>query len=362
MIDLRLRTRVLRDGEMGRGTVVYWMSRDQRAQDNWALLYAQHLALELKRPLVVAFYLADQFLAAAWRHFHFMLQGLAETEQALRRRRIPLVVLTGDLESAWLRLRGRLPMAALVTDFDPVRLKRDWRGRVARALAIPVYEVDAHNIVPCWLASDHAETGARTLRPKLNRLLAQYLVPFPELADHPFSLPAPFPPVAWDAMERYLRVDRRIGPVAGIAPGPKAGAARLRDFLRSGLAGYPEDRNNPLRDGQSGLSPYLHFGQLSAQNAALAAAIPPVPTESRETFLEELIVRRELADNFCYYHEDYDQVSAFPAWAQATLQAHAADPRPHLVSRERLEKADSPDELWNAAQIKCLSPARCTVT
>jgi deoxyribodipyrimidine photo-lyase len=148
----------------------------------------------------------------------------------------------------------------------------------------------------------------------------------------------------------------------GPAPGEDAALAGLRAFVSGRLAGYDTNRNDPNKDAASGLSPYLHFGQLSAQLVALtvraALLSDPALGASADAFLEQLIVRRELADNFCLHHPDYDTVDAFPAWARATLDKHRLDPRPVLYSLDELERARTDDPLWNAAQAEMVLTGR----
>jgi deoxyribodipyrimidine photo-lyase len=116
------------------------------------------------------------------------------------------------------------------------------------------------------------------------------------------------------------------------------------------LSRYGAQRNDPTLDAQSHLSPYIHFGQLSAQRIALEVFKADAGEEVKDTFLEELIVRRELSDNFCYYNLDYDNTNGFPAWARKTLDEHRKDPRDYLYSRDQFEQAETHDDLWNAAQ------------
>lgn len=137
-----------------------------------------------------------------------------------------------------------------------------------------------------------------------------------------------------------------------LLPGEEAAAAALGQFLNGGLAAYPSARNDPNQEGQSGLSPYLHFGQLAPQRVVLEVVRASVPEAAKDAFLEELIVRRELADNFCLHNAAYDAVAGFPAWARDTLRAHEADVRPYLYVSEDLEQARTHDPLWNAAQMQ----------
>ena len=334
----------------GGGPVIYWMSRDQRAADNWALLHAQQAALERGAPLVAVFCLAPDFLGATWRQYAFLLAGLAETERAVRRLSVGFVLLRGDPPREVAAFARRIKAALAVTDFDPLRLKTAWRAAAAAALDIPVIEVDAHNIVPARYASPKQEYGAYTLRPKLRRLLPDFLTPIPAPLRHPRAWPGDPGPVDWPAVRRFLRADRGAGEISWLAPGPSAGLKVLREFLARKLQAYPGASRDPAVDGLSNLSPYLHFGQVSAQRAALEAAGSGTAPAARDAFLEELIIRRELSDNFCLYNPRYDSVEGFPSWAARTLSDHAKDPRPYRYSRRRLEAAETHDDLWNAAQ------------
>lgn len=341
----------------GAGVVVYWMSRDQRAEDNWALLHAQHEALLRGVPLVVVFCLAPAFLGATWRQYGFLLRGLAETGQALCRQGIGWVVLRGDPGHEIPAFARRHQAGLIVTDFDPLRVKCGWRKDVAAALTVPLVEVDAHNIVPARQVSPKQEFAASTLRPKLRRLLPDYLTAIPALRRHPFAWPHA-KPVDWQAIRKTLRVDRAVGEVDWLPPGAKAAQHRLRHFITHRLAAYPESARDPARDGLSHLSPYLHFGQLSAQRVALEVSAASAPAGARDAFLEELIVRRELADNYCLYQSHYDTAEGFPAWAAGTLKAHAADPRAILYDQARLDAADTHDDLWNAAQREMVTTGK----
>jgi deoxyribodipyrimidine photo-lyase len=137
--------------------------------------------------------------------------------------------------------------------------------------------------------------------------------------------------------------------VGWLVPGARAAQKVLQIFISENLSRYASERNDPNAQAQSNLSPYLHFGQISAQRVVLELLKIP-PSLSREAFLEELIVRRELAENFCLYNEAYDAFAGFPAWAQKTLNTHRSDPREFIYTREEFEKAVTHDELWNAAQ------------
>jgi deoxyribodipyrimidine photo-lyase len=353
MVDPR-RTRILKKGSPGTGPVVYWMSRDQRVNDNWALLFSQELAIERSAPLAVVFCLVPSFLDATIRQYDFMLKGLKEVETGLGELEIPFFLLAGEPGAEIPRFAARHGTGALVTDFEPLRIKKEWKAQVAARLAVPLYEVDGRNIVPCWVASSKKEYGAYTLRPKIRRALSEFLTEFPALRPHPVPWKGPIPRADWRRAGASLLVDRTVHKVGWLRPGEKAAREALNHFIEHKLSAYPARRNDPAEDGVSHLSPYLHFGQISAQRVALEVGKGNAKPAAREVFLEELIVRRELADNFCFYNPDYDRFSGFPAWARKTLDDHRSDRRQYLYSLEEFQKGKTHDDLWNAAQLEML--------
>jgi deoxyribodipyrimidine photo-lyase len=346
----KARVRVLKPGAKGAGPMIYWMSRDQRTRDNWALLYAQDLARAAGTPLAVVFCLAPSFLDATARQYGFMLKGLEQTARSLNEFRIPFFLLTGDPATEIPGFIQKQKASALVTDFDPLRIKRTWKARVAKKIVIPFYEVDAHNIVPCWVASPKQEYGAYTLRPKLLKLLPDYLVPIPALSKQTHTWPGKLQTVNWQAVRRGLRVDHSVHEVSWLQPGEQAARKALSSFSRKHLQDYDKARNDPNQRGQSNLSPYLHFGQLSAQRVALEVLRAHASEHAKEAFLEEVIIRRELSDNFCFYRPDYDSTDCFPDWAKKSLARHRRDAREYVYTKKNLEEGRTHDELWNAAQ------------
>ncbi|MBN2415200.1 deoxyribodipyrimidine photo-lyase [bacterium] len=330
------------------GPVVYWMSRDQRARDNWALLYAQEKAVEFRAPLHVVFCLVPEFLGALDRQYRFMLHGLRQTAADLSGLHIPFRLEEGEPRERIPAFLDRVGAGMLVTDFDPLKIKRAWKQQVLESITVCAREVDTHNIVPCRAASDKQEWAAYTIRKKITLKLPDFLEPFPSLIDHPF----PADP-AGAGLERPLKAHPDSGMNTGgdiVVPGEAAARACLDTFITERLDGYPENRNNPLIDGTSNLSPYLHFGQIAPQRVAWEVQQSRANPAAKEAFLEELIVRRELADNYCWYNREYDTVNGFPDWARATLADHRHDQREYIYSPEQFERAQTHDALWNAAQ------------
>lgn len=348
----------MREGTAGSGPVVYWMSRDQRAADNWALLHAQEAALERQCPLGVVFCLAPDFLGATIRHYGFMLKGLKQVAERLAEKSIRFFLLVGEPAEEIPRFVGEQGVSHLVADFSPLRIKQRWERRIAEKIPVPFTVVDAHNIVPCWAASSKREFGAYTFRPKIRKALSEYLTKFPPLLEHPFSWKGEAAAIDWERLRNEIRVDCSVGEVSWLEPGERAACRALRDFLENRLACRYGLRNDPNSNGQSNLSPYFHFGQLAPQRAALEAQRFDGNIQALESFLEELIVRRELSDNFCFYTPDYDRFDCFPAWARETLDRHRLDPRHYLYGLRQFEGAATHDPLWNAAQTEMVGTGK----
>ena len=230
------------------GGVVYWMSRDQRVQDNWALLHARQLADEHGVGLSVAFCMVPGFLGATIRHYGFMLKGLAEVEGELRALGIPFTLLQGEPGAALPDFVRRHDVAAVVSDFSPLRISRGWKQQLAQALPnTPHYEVDAHNVVPVWVASDKKEVGARTIRKKITEKLPAYLTDFPPLGAAPSEHPSASlraecaKPVDWAAVDKSLTVDRSVPEVDWCVPRPRGGGCHVG--LQPACTGLQPARN-----------------------------------------------------------------------------------------------------------------------
>ncbi len=344
------RIRLLKKGEVKNGPVIYWMSRDQRVHDNWALLYAQSITLKNNVPLFVVFCLVPDFLEATIRQYGFMLKGLQFIENQCAKLNIPFILLTGDPSNEIPKFINKTGAGILVTDFDPLKVKKSWKRNVSAEIKVPFYEVDAHNIIPCFYASDKEEFAAYTIRPKLKRLLPDYLDEFPAIKRMKIDAGIKIEKINWDKIEASLKVDRNVKEVDWIKPGELEAQKSLHYFIHHKLKSYNEGRNDPNADAQSDLSPYLHFGQISAQRIALNVEQYTKQSPSTGAFLEEMIIRRELSDNFCYYNSSYDSFDGFKDWAKKTLNEHRKDKREYVYSLDEFEKAGTHEDLWNAAQ------------
>ncbi len=323
------------------------MSREQRVTNNWSLLYAQELAIEHKKELIVAFTIATSFLGATLRQYDFMIQGLQEVEASLHKLNISFVLLIGDPVSNLISFSNTIKAGAIISDFDPLRIKMEWRSKTATRSACAFFEVDAHNIIPCWLASPKAEFGAYTIRPKIKKVISEFLKPYPKLKKQT-TKSLKIKKADWNLAYQSLKIDKNVTKIDWLKPGEKSAKKALLLFIKNKLKDYDEKRNDPNLQAQSYLSPYLHFGQISAQEIALT-------TEKNiyaAAFLEELIIRKELADNFCYYQKKYDSTESFPNWAKETIKNHKNDKREYLYTKSKLENYQTHDDLWNAAQLE----------
>lgn len=343
------RIRLLQKGNETNGPIVYWMSRDQRVHDNWALLYAQKLALENKKHLVVVFNLVPDFLESTIRQYGFMLKGLREVESELFNYNIPLILTSGKPEEKIPNLLNSLKASILVSDFDPLKIKRIWKRDVAKKILIPFYEVDAHNIVPCLYVSDKIEFAAYTIRPKIHKGLIEFMDEFIPLKKMKKS-EIISDKVDWNKIEKSLKIIFDVKEVDWLKPGESEAEKIFDHFLQNKFEKYHELRNDPTKDHQSNLSPYLHFGQISAQRIALEVEKFKGNPESQKVFLEELIVRRELSDNFCYNNKNYDSFDGFHDWAKTSLNEHRKDEREFVYTLEQFENGKTHEDLWNAAQ------------
>ncbi len=339
------------------GPVVYWMQRDQRVQDNWALLYAAEEARKYQVPLLVVFNLVPRFGDTTLRHYDFMFRGLSEVEDELRALDIPFYLLQGKPEVTLSDFVAKHQVGQVVCDFNPLRFTDDWRVRVGATITVRLCEVDAHNIIPAWIASPKLEFAAYTLRPKIHRLLPEFLTKFRMLEKQ--TVPATLSSqIDWEGLINEVVTDRTVAIVDWLVPGSIAAKKNLGIFCAERLDAYAEKRNDPTLNFLSHLSPYLHFGQLSAQRVALTVSGAVASKPSRDAYLEELIVRRELADNFCFYNSDYDTVPGAHAWAQKTISEHADDKREYVYTALEFEQAQTHDELWNAAQREMVTTGK----
>ncbi|MBJ12972.1 MAG: deoxyribodipyrimidine photolyase [Candidatus Marinimicrobia bacterium] len=342
------RFRQLRSSSFKGKAVAYWMIRDKRINDNWALLRAQEVALKEKVPLVVCFQYNGEYEIINRRQYDFLFEGLIETERELQKFNIPLVLLNGPAEISVTSFIKKNFIGYMVVDYSPLKIYKARIKKVLNSTSIRIDQVDAHNIVPVWETSDKKEYAAYTIRPKIGRQLPKYLTEIPKCVRHPHAWKSSYK-INWNDTDKGLNLVNNINKVSWIKPGESEAIKRLK-FLNSGLKNYTSERNDPTKNALSNLSPYIHFGQISCQRIALEIQKSDLSLENKKAFLEQLIVRRELSDNFCNYEENYDQFEGFHLWAQESLNDHRNDEREYTYHIEQFEAAETHDLLWNAAQ------------
>lgn len=345
-------------GPEGRA-VVYWMQRAQRGRDNHAIDLAVKVAGALDLPLVVYFAAISNFPHANLRHYAFLGQGLVDIEEDLAGRNIAFVMRRAPHESHE-RFFADVQAAIVIGDENPMREPERWRSHLAAVLKIPFWTVDTDVIVPSKLI-EKAQYGAYTIRPRLQRLLPDFLHPCENLEAHkPWRRPGSFhaDSVHEDVTRGWNDLDRSVLPVDAWRGGTHAAMQRLRHFLLHLFESYETSRNRPELDGSSCMSPWLHFGHIGPLTIALAvdAVVKKHPRlkPARDAYFNELIVWRELAVNFVRHTPNYDTHECAESWAKATIAAHARDEREVIYTLSDLEQARTHDDLWNAAQTQML--------
>ncbi|GAB6845958.1 deoxyribodipyrimidine photo-lyase [Methylorubrum rhodinum] len=336
--------------------VLYLMQQSQRAAFNPALELAVEEANRLGLPVLVGFGLLDGangFPEANARHYAFMLQGLSEVASALEKRGIAFLMRRGTPSEVALALSKRA--ALLVLDRGYLTIQRRWYAEIEKGATCRVVQVEGDVVVPVETASGKHEYAARTLRPKLHKRWDEFLE---ELKPRQVARPAEGlkPKGGLDVSDPEkllgkLTLDTVVGPVRRFRGGHGEASRRLKSFLKEAFEGYGAGRNKPEAGAASHMSPYLHFGQISPVEIALAVrAAKSGDPDDRSAYLEELIVRRELAMNHVFHTQGYDAYeTALPDWAKKTLAEHADDPRPHLYSEKELAEGRTHDHYWNVA-------------
>jgi deoxyribodipyrimidine photo-lyase len=350
------RVLVRRDGSPRKGarSVVYWMQRAARIIDNPALNVAIEAANLLGLPIVIYFGVIPNYPNANLRHYHFLQQGLRDVAEdaaelgagfVVRRAPDTLMVFLEEVRAA-----------LLIGDENPCREPERWRRSLARRVTIPYWTVDADVVVPSRVFN-RSFVLLHHFRPRLKAELPNFLIVPPRVAP---ALPwKPRKPLrnfdlTGDITSGFSKLDRTVAPIDSFTGGTHTALKRLSDFIRDGLARYDETRNQPETAGTSRLSPYLHFGNIGPLTIALAvekaARSGRVPSKASERFLEQLIGWRELAILFVRHEPNYDNWECAAPWARKTLLEHVSDPRDYKYTLAQLERGETHDDLWNAAQ------------
>ena len=338
--------------------VLYWMQMFKRTSHNHALKYAIGQANERNLPLVVYEGLKYYYPWASDRIHTFILEGVEEKRIAFEKLGITYVFYLQKNKSSPKQTVKKIARdaALLVTDDFPCFIIPEHNAAIAKKADIPVYAVDSNGIIP-MSKFEKENYAAYTIRPRIKKMLGDYLIPFEEIEiqNKNAQLKIDCPDTKVDAeniaeLVASCEIDHGVKPSNIYHGGTKNGRDRLNHFVENILPDYDQTRNKPEQDGSSRLSSFIHFGFLSSIEIALAVKDSNAPQASKDAFLEELIVRRELSFNFTKFNENYDSLKSLPDWVQQTMRDHADDERDPIYSLEQLENAETHDELWNAAQ------------
>jgi deoxyribodipyrimidine photo-lyase len=337
--------------------VVYWMQRAQRGMDNPALDCAIEVGNELGLPVVAFFSAISNFPRANLRHYAFLNQGLHDVEEDLAARGVPLIVRRppeNKLEPFLQEVGGGI----VIGDENPLREPERWRRVLAGRLKIPFWTVDADVIVPSRLFTK-GFYAQHLFRKQLDPLLPEYLVEpaAPTLAKQWSHMKVKRWILDDDISRGWRHFDRSVKPVDTFRGGAYTATKRLRYFVEHQLADYEQARRKPQVNGTSQLSPYLHFGHISPVRIALevkrAVDAGKAPRSAYDAYINELAGWRELAVNFVIHSRNtYDTIECAEPWAEKTLREHVRDKRAYDYTYEQLERAETHDALWNAAQLQ----------
>jgi deoxyribodipyrimidine photo-lyase len=328
------------------------MQRALRIVDNPALDMAIEAANVLGLPVVVFFSVIPNYPNANLRHYHFLHQALRDAAEDAAERGLEFVVRRPP-ENRLEPFLEEVQAAMLIGDENPCREPERWRKVLAKRLRIPYWTVDADVVVPSRVFN-RSFVLLHHFRPHLKRELPKFLVAANKVKPlHEWKTGKALPnfDLKQDITAGFTKLDRFVKPVDTFTGGTHAALKRLKDFVRHDLGDYDEQRNHPEKAGTSRLSPYLHFGNISPLSIALAVQkAPKIPEETKERFLEQLIGWRELAVLFVRHEPNYDNWECAAPWARKSLMEHAGDSRPYRYTFDQLERAETHDDLWNAAQ------------
>lgn len=333
------------------------MEASQRSFFNPALETAIFLANQLKKPLLVYFGLTDKYRYSNIRYYSFMIEGILKVRDRLKERGIKLVILRRDPPEGAVELSRNTSL--IVTDRGYLRHQRQWRKKIVEGVSIPVIEVEGDIVVPVETASDRLEPYARTIRPKILNRLSYFLEDIPQLEPVMSSLSLEIKD-AWEEVtaEAYLNslnIDKTVPITEYYQSGEEVALEKLEIFIKERLPVYAERRSDPGVRATSELSPYIRFGQISPVYIVRKVLLHyPSEDPNVKSFINELVIWRELARNYAWYNTLYNEYEGLPHWARETLERHLSDRRPVIYELSQLESAETDDPYWNSAQRELL--------
>jgi deoxyribodipyrimidine photo-lyase len=336
---------------MNKKTVIYWVSRAIRTQENPALRFAQDFALANGHDFIVVFNLYNDFPYANLRNMDFLLRGLLEMANKLHLHAIPLILLEGDAAVNFQRMMEELSIAAIISEHQvlkPLMQAQDCVRAHCTLMEVPFLTINTSCVVPVEIASPKLEYAARTFRPKIMAQYKDYLHDIGDVVTQSQSLVGFH---VFDETQYQHILDRHPAwntvSRSRMIPGEDAAIKQLYHFIKEGLPNY-DKRNEYNAKGQSMLSAYLHFGMISP--VKIVREVEMSNHVNVPAYVEEVMVRRELAENYCHYCKDYDRLDGAWPWARQTLQQHRNDKHDYNYTEYDFQHARTHDDLWNFCQ------------
>jgi deoxyribodipyrimidine photo-lyase len=350
----------IKDGkkDSSRKYVIYWMQQSQRVHYNHALDHAIRLANHFDLPLVCFFGLDDKYPEANARSYSFMLEGLKEVKQLLSKLGISFVLKFGKPHEMIIPFLK--DAQALIMDRGYLKHQRAWRkdvySNVKNDEILYIDMVDTDLIVPVHVASNKAEYGAYTIRPKIKRVYEEFR-DFKKLAvlkrQQIIDLHSDNDLDDVADLVDHMNIDQSV-PRSTYYKGGYLEASKLfSEFILYKSDLYPQS-NDPSKDATSHMSMYLHFGQISSlellERLYIALEQGQIKGESFDQYVEQLLIRRELAFNYVFYQEGYDTFETMTEdWAYQTMNAHESDHRDYVYDIKDYETIQTHDPYFNAA-------------
>ncbi len=352
------RVKLLNNKENGKGNfVLYWMQSSQRTENNWALHKAIETANNMELPVVAYFGLNEDFPEANQRHYWFMLEGLQEVYFNLKKMDIKMMLKKEKPAQGVIDLSKKASL--IIVDKGYLKRNAEDYKYAAEKAVVPLIQVEDNVVVPIEETSQKEEYSAATIRPKILSKLNNFLELPPEISPKKSSLKMELESIEISDLDKTissLNIDKSVNKSDYFRGGTSQAKKLIDEFIEKSLEKYEEEGNNPENNAASNLSPYLHFGQISPIHVSLK--ILRTNAVEKHKFLEQLIIRRELAINFVYYNKNYDSFLCLPEWAKKTLTLHTLDERKYNYTLKQLENAQTHDQYWNAAQKEMLKTGK----
>ncbi|MBZ4643512.1 MAG: Deoxyribodipyrimidine photo-lyase [Deferribacteraceae bacterium] len=333
--------------------ILYWMQGAFRCNYNHSLEFSIYLSNLYNLPLIVLVILNLDYPEANYRSFKFFLEGLNDISNTLKNRKISLHLRKGRFESVLSEYKTNIH--TLVTDKSYLPNLKNIKIDIFKKLNLNSYEVDTNLVVPVEIASSKMEYGGYTIRPKIKRLYENYISDF-SMNDYKNAYVEQIIDFDINDTDSLLKSVEYVSPI-NIKGGEKNAENTLEYFIQTGFKRYALQRNDPCSNVESNLSPFLHFGHISP--IKVLKTLPHDDFENYEAFLEQIVIRRELAHNFTFYSDTTNNLSKYlPKWAKDTLFDHKQDEKKYLYKLKDFEQANTHDIYWNAAQKELLKTGK----